>query len=358
MSIDLICMGCGRGREVADELAGTTMKCPVCGAIIRIPGAKKSKSAAREGPSAAEDVLLGPDDPEPQHKVSAPKGSVTRTPRPAPAAARPPREGKNRPAPTPRPKPRPTEDDDGDPFGAGNMYDLADRERPRCPNCRHELDADDSVLCMFCGYHLEKGDKLDTVFEGIERHWDDGPTYRTRLAILLVLEALTLPPLLLGFGLSFTTFGMFLTGTVVWTLALGTFTTIDLERKRSTKRNARIHKTWFVGFVRAAVTTVDLRRYTSLTYHHENGFIGEDHFAGILLFVFLLLLGILPGLIWGYFAFFRSYYSVQLSGDSDVEGLIAYRGMNADQAKEMANTIHDAAGIPYDRGLVWFCAIP
>jgi DNA-directed RNA polymerase subunit M/transcription elongation factor TFIIS len=54
--------------------------------------------------------------------------------------------------PTAKPKPKKDDDDDADanPFGVKTL-DLA----PRCPNCANEMESEDAVICLFCGYNTQ-----------------------------------------------------------------------------------------------------------------------------------------------------------------------------------------------------------
>jgi len=55
----------------------------------------------------------------------------------------------------PKPVPAAGGDDDDDEFGQGsNPYGITKLDlAPRCPNCANEMESEEAVVCLFCGYN-------------------------------------------------------------------------------------------------------------------------------------------------------------------------------------------------------------
>ncbi|WP_232056265.1 zinc-ribbon domain-containing protein [Tuwongella immobilis] len=105
------CPECEKKIRVPEENIGKKVRCPACSAVFAIKAPKTAASAAAPA-----------------------------KPKPAPAS------------PPPPPPPAHTDDDednDANPYGV-TSEDLT----PRCPHCAKELDSENAVICLHCGYNL------------------------------------------------------------------------------------------------------------------------------------------------------------------------------------------------------------
>ena len=103
----IICPECKKSFKGRDDLEGKRIRCPGCGASFTAHKATAEDEAA---------ALLAAGDP------SA--------------------------APT-----KPPGDEDGDdpnPYGLNTI-----KLGPRCPNCANEMESEDAVICLFCGYNVQ-----------------------------------------------------------------------------------------------------------------------------------------------------------------------------------------------------------
>lgn len=114
---------CGKTIAAKAELAGRAVKCPSCGKPLRVPGGKATAAAQEKSAKAATAKSPG---------KSVPVGTASRG-------------------------------------GMNPLADLLDeagveqtQTGARCPECRSDMDPE-AVLCIQCGYHVEKKKRLDTL---------------------------------------------------------------------------------------------------------------------------------------------------------------------------------------------------
>jgi Zn finger protein HypA/HybF involved in hydrogenase expression len=114
---------CGKTIAAKAELAGRAVKCPSCGKPLRVPGGKSASTTSEKVAKGAAAKSAG---------KSVPVGAAPRG-------------------------------------GANPLADLLDevgveqtQTGARCPECKSDMDPE-AVLCIKCGYHLEKKKKLDTI---------------------------------------------------------------------------------------------------------------------------------------------------------------------------------------------------
>lgn len=104
-TIAVACPECKKELNVPAELAGKKIRCKGCGATFPIQAKAQAKPAAK--------------------------------PKPAPAKA--PEEGEGK-------------------FG---FIEEDTKVTPRCPHCAGELDSEDAVICLHCGYNLRTRQKVE-----------------------------------------------------------------------------------------------------------------------------------------------------------------------------------------------------
>jgi DNA-directed RNA polymerase subunit RPC12/RpoP len=111
-TITVTCPECEKAMKAPADAQGKKVRCKACGHTFVIKGGKKDKPAADKPPGKA-------------------------------AAAK--------PAPKPAPKKGAADDDDED---DGNPYGLTSTEKGhRCPECANEMESEDAVVCLHCGYN-------------------------------------------------------------------------------------------------------------------------------------------------------------------------------------------------------------
>ena len=106
-AITIVCPECGKKIAVPAEAVGKKVRCKGCQHVFAVK-APASKSAGGKAVAA------------------------------------------KKPAPVPKPKRKPTDEDEEDdaPIGV-TALDTA----PRCPNCANEMESEEAVICLTCGYN-------------------------------------------------------------------------------------------------------------------------------------------------------------------------------------------------------------
>jgi hypothetical protein len=235
---------------------------------------------------------------------------------------------------------RAEDEDDSGPYG------LVGGPERLCPECDKVLAPEDEV-CVACGFNLRTGQKAVKVYEPLQRQWEAGLSYYKRLAIFLAGQGLSLV-----LGLIFAVFGgwrelgPFLVSWMFFStmlgFLLGTYDRINLTRNK--RGQVRLTKSWRIFFWPGGETVMDLRGYESVMTSRGRG---SDFWDWIIL-LSLCSFGCLPALLWWYFAIHRDTAVVALTRDHGFPEQVLYHGWNEEQAVDIAVTLRDTAGLPYN----------
>ncbi len=121
-TIVIVCPECNRPVKAPDNVLGKKVRCKFCQASF----------VARKGP----------DKPSSGKSAKAPTGKPAKAPAQKPAKPN---------------KPVLDEDEDQNPYGVTTL-DLT----PRCPHCANELESEDDVICLHCGYNTRTREQFKT----------------------------------------------------------------------------------------------------------------------------------------------------------------------------------------------------
>lgn len=238
-----------------------------------------------------------------------------------------------------------------EPAGAGEEEDSAPygvegADEVKCPKCSFMLPPG-SVLCVRCGFHLEKREKITKTYQPIAREWDNGAR-QARWALFGACEFLALVASLYGVvqgAIDVGTFlGSYLFFTAMMAFLFGTFDHLHLTRDARGK--VRLTKTWRVCFFARPPKNIDVRRFEGIVSGQHRPVTSYDS----LFFYLLLMSGIIPGVIWWYLVFYKVTYHVSLSRDHGFPEQIVYSGWSEKQMQEIASTLRDATGLRYEDG--------
>jgi hypothetical protein len=253
-------------------------------------------------------------------------GSATPAPAPSPAtAAIPVRENSRMPAP---------EEEDSSPYGVDKAV-----EQP-CPECGRFLPAD-AVLCPYCGFHQKTRKKAARKFEPIERVWESGMPLEQRRKWFLIGQAVALPLAFLGaraLGHWLAFLGPWLTFTLLTGFLLGTYSRVNLSRNK--KGKVHLVQTWRIFFQERPATVFKTWQYEGVV----TGKTRDADFWDWVMFFLFLSMGIVPGVLWYYFAIWKDSFFLALAKDHGHPDIRLYQGWDEEKMKDMARTLCTAAG--------------
>lgn len=355
MSITVQCPGCARQIALADGDARAQVRCPACGFSFDRPAARSDAITAEPPPPprASRAIRAGRPDRgaavvrcdhcgEPLRAKASRDDEPVRCPVCGNTVARrsrqitakaPPVKAASTQITTTSPGPRPTEDDEG-----AEAYRFAHVPRS-CPRCDRELD-DRAVLCLGCGFNSETGVQAVREFAPVERTWDGGLSYRSRLVLFGAGQVIAVGMVggaILG---DFLLAGLvtWLVGTVLLAYTVGTFSRLAVARSHT--GHVKVTKAWHVCFVPLRPERINLRMYEGVTTGMTHG---ADLWDWIVLII-LLGYGLIPGLIWWYWAFHRDTFYAGLTQNHGMLTLDLYRGWDEAAMKEVAHVVRDVGG--------------
>jgi hypothetical protein len=220
-------------------------------------------------------------------------------------------------------------------------YILRDKLGPTCPQCRSEMQSGARV-CVKCGYNRATRQKAKRRFEPMEREWESDRSLMTRIGFFAAAQAFhfSLGLLCLIF------FDTFMPAIIAWfpmtgllLFILGTYDHIRLNR--DTKGRVKLIKTWRFAFVPLVPEVTNVRGYEGVVS-------GPWHQAGFLewgVLIALLFWGLIPGFIWYWTVIHTPQYMVALARDHGNPEVYVYRGRNANQMNEIADTLAQMADL-------------
>jgi hypothetical protein len=351
MGSTTICHGCGQKVEVPEDYQRTRMRCPECGVMCDVPPPEARKSSPKRRVTA--DVPQKSANREPQSAIRAPK-SESRVPE---AETRKPKLEGQRPkaemglpiplAPDPvpaAPPPPPPEEVFGTDEDDGKPYRVVGGKEKRCPDCAAFMRPEEKQ-CPRCGFDLVTRKKPTQTFTPVERSWEAGWPLRKRrnfFILGLIVASST------GFAIAYATEAwagyiaslIFFVGMTLF--LLGTYARIDLSRNK--RGRVTLTKTWRVFFVEQRPNQLDLLEFEGVRT-------GVARFVNLLDWLICFMLfggGIIGGVLWWYFFINMDQHFVALLKDHGYPAEMLYQGTSEDLAKDIATTLRDVAGLPYE----------
>ena len=199
------------------------------------------------------------------------------------------------------------------------------------------------MACSACGFLLvaKKPSR-----ESVAYRWEGGWPIRRRVIAFGICQALALTAVIAGIaaGLSPLTLVLpYLMYTAMTAFLFGSYNWVDLTRNN--KGKLRLTQTFRICFLTRPPATLRIRDYEELAAGVEHQFDTMDW----IMFLFLLLCGILPGLWWRFYVGSRNTYYLALCRDHGYPVVTLYRGWNREQMEDMAQTIGSVASLPLRR---------
>ena len=339
------CQNCGSRVELPAGYAKARIRCPGCGYYAEVPAEARAAAAVPPSPLEGEEPgVRGEPRVPPRDRAELPRAA-----RPAvaiPVTAK--------PAPNPR-DPRPDFESD-EPAGPPLLHGTQDEDDDmpyavpgtglkKCPECLGKLPLA-ATVCVHCGLDLASGDKVrDREYQQLFKVWESFAPFDKRLLAFVVLQVANVALFLLTVvwqgvnalpGITFIGIQVALQAFLV-----GSYET--LIARRDARGRAQVTKVWRIGFFPMKPAKVPWKTSEGI------GIIAT-HNPGVFewgTFLYLLLLGCLPGILFYLFVICPERYEVALC---DVHGsidLVIFHTTKRDQADDICRTISDATGLWY-----------
>jgi hypothetical protein len=361
MPFGVICQGCARKLEVADDYPRRKLRCPHCGAMCEVPPPGKERAALTIPPkSKAEKTKPA----ESQSAAPASPVAIKSTPTPV------------KPIPVVSQRAEEvyqfSDADDGKPYGVDGGI-----PKP-CPNCLNEMEPD-ARICVACGYDRDTGNAPEKVFEPVEHEWEAGWPFQKRLKYCLLAAGVFMMLGLVGtiashewlsFILSWLTFSSMML------FMFGTFDRVNLERNK--RGQVKLDYSWRCCFVEFRSERAAMKDFDGVVTGRI-GEIGCLHWALFALLVLsgvlsalnlvlnalspdtkvdvldwlgmiiLMVLGFVPAAIAFYIFFVKIEFYVALCAGHGFPAMYLYKGWDEDHMQELAKTISSVANLPYQQ---------
>ena len=326
----LTCTNCGGQVDVPAGFDRAKARCPECGYYTDVP---------------------------PEVREAEPDPPPTAVARPAPAATQSP--GRPRAARVvPRGDPRdarPQFDPDGpagpplldgtDDFDDDQPYAVPGTGTTPCPHCRGELPLD-AEFCVHCGRDVATGRKPTREYQPLTREWYEGWPQKTRWAVfagVLALDAVLLGIAIAGNGgIASNVIGMTF-NVAMQAFIIGTFRRLHVKRTAAGKATITLAR--WIAFVPTSAGKIEWRRSQAV------GTV-PTHDAGVMawfFFVYLLLLGVVPGLVFYWMVIRPERCEVTLCDLYGATDARVFRASGHPEGTEIARVISTATGLTYRR---------
>ena len=365
MSDSIICNGCGARLTVPDDYTRNKMQCPECGVMCVIPPRTAAKKKAVVS-QPAEEPRFEDDEPAAPTtfaKAPAPAGKGLLTCRSCGELVRVPKQGKKKKCPVcgaawpetavrakqapSRPIPPPPDefagvaiDEDPD---SGNPYAPPTPACAAVPNVR-SCWGRASPSASVAAFDLRLGRKLVKEYQRLDMSWDSGMSLPTCILLFLVCQAAAWTAIIAGIATldnpireELATFILsWMVYTAMTGFLLGTYDHMHLKRSKSGK--TILSRAWRVCFWPFPPREIDVRAYFSVTS-------GAGEYANWwdwLIFCILLSPGIVPALLYWYFAIHKTEYFVGLCGEHESLEEKVFRGWDKERMLEIQQTLRDA----------------
>lgn len=230
-----------------------------------------------------------------------------------------------------------TDAEDGLPYAV-----MGDKPIPRCPSCDRPF-LEDETVCSTCHYDRALGRRTPRAVVPFDQTWDAGLSFRIRFAAFLACQIVNAILAWLATSAAQNiprTLGGWAVLSAAQAFVLGTYDRIRITR--SVRGKVSIIKTMYVGFFPLAAKTLDWKEPEEVAVRYSD--IGLLEW--IMLFV-LLGYGILPGVLWWWFAIRPGRVTAALTKDRGAVVHQLYSGSDVEKAQEIAMTIHKLTGMPY-----------
>src|SRR5262245_54919989 len=358
------CQNCGSRVELPAGFTKARIRCPGCGYYAEVPADVRAAAAAESEPEVSPTRERGTSsgqspkrergsssDPGPKRERGEPSkplayASGSDLPRAVPVTAKPalnprdPRPDFESDEPSGPPLLHGTQDEDDD-----MPYAVPGTGTKKCPECLGRLPLA-ATVCVHCGLDLSSGDRVrDREFQPLYRKWESFAPFDKRLLAFVVLQVLNVALFLLtvvwqGFN-ALPAFTFIVVQIALQAFLVGSYET--LIARRDVRGRAQVTKIWRIGFIPVKPAKVPWKTSEGI------GIIAT-HNPGVFewgTFLYLLLLGCLPGILFYIFVIRPERYEVALCDVHGSTDLVIFHTTSRDMADDICRTLSDATGLWY-----------
>lgn len=221
--------------------------------------------------------------------------------------------------------------------GAGDFF---------CPGCKAVM-AINQVVCLNCGFHLEKGNKVRRRHKEIRQSWDEGLPRKTRMVLSVILS---IGFVLAGIATSETghtgpigAFIMVLIASSQVLYLLGTHG--QLELVRNSKGRITLTRKYWIAFapMKSETVAVDGHDGLKLIQTAQAGTI--EYIIGII----LLIPFVFPAICWYLAVIQGTTFEVALTKDMGRSVRTLFKSREEAKAREIAELLNQISKLPLNR---------
>lgn len=330
MTVRVQCQNCGAKVELPAGFAKSRIRCTGCGYYAEVPPDVRA---------AVEEEASPPPNLSPEHVVADAVRKKGANPVRVKRAMDP---RDHRPIfetdePSGPPLLRGSQDEDDD-----RPYTVPGTGVKKCPECRGELPLA-ADLCVHCGLDLAAGGRPDRSYQQFYKVWEAFAPFDKRLLAFVVLQVINVALFLITVvwqgvnalpGITFIAIQVALQAFLV-----GSYET--LIASRDAKGRTQVTKIWRIGFYPMKPAKVPWKTSEGI------GIIAT-HNPGVFewgTFLYLLLLGCLPGVVFYFLVIRPVRYEIALCDVHGSTDLIIFHTSKQDQADDICRTISEGTGL-------------
>jgi hypothetical protein len=211
-----------------------------------------------------------------------------------------------------------------------------------CLGCQKAIP-ERATLCPHCGLDFEANSKTERTCTPVDLTWEYGWPLRKRVTIYLILQGLTVAAVTIllvtgqSAGLSV---GGIVVGAVALAFLLGTYDRLHLTR--NAKGTVTLTRVWRYAFVGRPPVVVRWKEHEGIRLVHHDTIDTID----VVFTAIFLGAGILPGIVFWYFAVAGDRFDVTLCKDHGHASTVVFRSRDQKRAEEVMSQISDAARLP------------
>jgi hypothetical protein len=220
---------------------------------------------------------------------------------------------------------------------------IGEKPVPRCPSCDGPFP-DGLPACPKCNFDRAARRRVPRVYAPFDRTWEAGLPFLVRFAAFLACQAVNvgITWFVVGFADEVTrAFGGWAVIASLQAFLLGTYDRVRVTRSR--KGAVAITKTWRYFFIPLPSRELDWRDADQVGLRHD-----DVGWLEWLMCLQLLTYGIIPGVLWWWYAIRPARVAAVLTRDGGSVVHSLYTGTDTEKAEEIAEAVRDVTGLAFN----------